>query len=69
MTQAEGRFLRWAAFDMDDPVKRITFGSQEQAEGFVRQVPGWDIVCENEPEWLPLPGEPGWKGWPDRSHV
>lgn len=55
---------RWAAHDENDPVRRIMFGSQEQAESFVENCSGWRVVGEGDPDWRPLPGEPGWTGWP-----
>jgi len=39
------------------------FGSEDQARGFAEQNPAWEPISDEDEKWLPLPGEPGWKGW------
>lgn len=51
---------RYVVRDDSRPVRRVMFGTRERADAFAQIVgPGWTVVPEGDPEWLPLFGEPG----------
>jgi len=50
---------RWVASEEANPVRRIAFGSPEQADRFAATLPGWSVVDNDDPCWLPMVGETG----------
>ena len=50
---------RWVVSDNSNPVRRTAFGSAEQARSFADGLPGWSVIDNDDPRWLPMVGEAG----------
>jgi hypothetical protein len=48
------------AVDDTNPRRRIAFGTTEQAQQFVDQVPGWSLHPADDPAQPPITGD--WSG-------
>jgi len=50
---------KWVASDDANPIRRIAFDSAEQAGRFAATLPGWSVIDNDDPRWLPMVGEEG----------